>query len=154
MKTGICCNIGFLDFGCVRPQWQRLPTLGDPAPRSKTGGGTKKTGKNVKVEASACAASMYGPAGEVNIYVSTHEGAEPFFEGTAHTMVAKAPTVVLVNRNNPVNDPKLQPHTFAGRSGTEGSFGNDRIKNVLLQPRPPFFQEHSPVWQGHQAADA
>ena len=59
-------------------------------------------------------------------------------EGTVNTVIAKAPTVVLVHRNNPVNDLKLQQlkDILAGKiKNWKEVGGNDlEIKNVLLQP--------------------
>jgi len=123
---------------------EAISILGDPctAPLAKKLGEafTKKTGKNVKVEASACAAGIYKASqGEVNIGVSTHEVVLSYLpEGTANTVIAKAPTVVLVHRNNPVSDLKLQQlkDILAGKiKNWKEVGGNDlEIKNVLLQP--------------------
>lgn len=101
---------------------------------------TKKTGKEVKVETSACAAGIYKASqGEVNIGVSTHEVVLAYLpSGTVNTVIAKAPTVVLVNKNNPVNDLKLQQlkGILSGKiTNWKEVGGNDmEIKNVLLQP--------------------
>jgi len=101
---------------------------------------TKKTGKEVKVEASACAAGIYKASqGDVNIGVSTHEVVLAYLPaGTVNTVIAKAPTVVLVNKNNPVNDLKLQQlkGILSGKiTNWKEVGGNDvEIKNVLLQP--------------------
>lgn len=123
---------------------EAISVLGDPctAPLAKKLGEafTKKTGKNVKVEAEACAAGIYKASqGEVNVGVSTHEVVLSYLpEGTVNTIIAKAPTVVLVNRNNPVNDLKLKQlkDILAGRiKNWKEVGGNDlEIKNVLLQP--------------------
>ena len=92
---------------------EAISILGDPctAPLAKKLGEafTKKTGKNVTVEAEACAAGIYKASqGDVDIGVSTHEVVLSYLpEGTVNTVIAKAPTVVLVHRNNPVNDLKL-----------------------------------------------
>jgi len=123
---------------------EAISVLGDPctAPLARKLGDafTKMTGKNVTVEASACAAGIYKASqGEVNVGVSTHEVVLSYLpEGTANTVIAKAPTVVLVNRNNPVNDLKLQQlkDILAGKiKNWKEVGGNDlEIKNVLLQP--------------------
>lgn len=121
-----------------------LTVLGDPctAPLAKKLGEafTKKTGKHVKVDAEACAAGIYRASqGEVDIGVSTHEVVLSYLpEGTVNTVIAKAPTVVLVNKNNPVNDLTLQQlkDILAGKiRNWKEVGGNDmEIKNVLLQP--------------------
>ena len=123
---------------------EAISILGDPctAPLAKKLGEafTKKTGKNVKVEAEACAAGIYKASqGDVDIGVSTHEVVLSYLpEGTVNTVIAKAPTVVLVHRNNPVNDLKLQQlkDILAGKiKNWKEVGGNDlEIKNVLLQP--------------------
>lgn len=101
---------------------------------------TKKTGIEVKVETSACAAGIYKASqGDVNIGVSTHEVVLAYLPaGTVNTVIAKAPTVVLVNKNNPVNDLKLQQlkGILSGKiTNWKEVGGNDvEIKNVLLQP--------------------
>lgn len=121
-----------------------ISVLGDPctAPLARKLGEafTRKTGKSVNVEAAACAAGIYKASqGEVNVGVSTHEVVLSYLpEGTANTVIAKAPTVVLANRNNPVNDLKLQQlkDILAGKiRNWKEVGGNDlEIKNVLLQP--------------------
>ena len=59
-------------------------------------------------------------------------------EGTVNKVIAKAPTVVLVNKANPVTDLKLQPlkDILSGKiKNWKEVGGNDaEIKNVLLQP--------------------
>ena len=100
----------------------------------------KKTGKQVKVEGSSCGAGIYKASqGEVNVGVSTHEVVLAYLpDGTVNTIIAKAPTVVLVNRSNPVNDLKLQQlkDILSGKiKNWKEVGGNDlEIKNVLLQP--------------------
>jgi len=123
---------------------EAISVLGDPctAPLAKKLGEafTKKTGKAVKVEAQACAAGIYKASqGEVNVGVSTHEVVLSYLpDGTVNTVIAKAPTVVLVHKNNPVNDLKLQQlkDILAGKiRNWKEVGGNDlEIKNVLLQP--------------------
>lgn len=118
--------------------------LGDPctAPLAKKLGEafTAKTGKKVNIETAACAAGIYKAGqGEVDIGVSTHEVTLGYLpEGTVNTVIAKAPTVVLVNQNNPVSDLKLQQlkDILAGRiRNWKEVGGNDlEIQNVLLQP--------------------
>ena len=101
---------------------------------------TKKTGKSVKIETAACASGIYKASqGDVNIGVSTHEVVLAYLpEGTINTVIAKAPTVVLVNRNNPVNDLKLQQlkDILSGKITNWKEVGGSdlEIKNVLLQP--------------------
>ncbi|OGT04304.1 MAG: hypothetical protein A3F73_07905 [Gallionellales bacterium RIFCSPLOWO2_12_FULL_59_22] len=121
-----------------------ISVLGDPctAPLAQKLGEafTKKTGKNVKVEAEACAAGIYKASqGDVNVGVSTHEVVLSYLpEGTVNTVIAKAPTVVLVNKNNPINDLKLQQlkDILAGKIKNWKEVGGKdlEIKNVLLQP--------------------
>lgn len=101
---------------------------------------TKKTGTEVKVETATCASGIYKASqGDVNIGVSTHEVVLAYLpEGTVNTVIAKAPTVVLVNRNNPVNDLKLQQlkDILSGKITNWKEVGGSdvEIKNVLLQP--------------------
>ena len=101
---------------------------------------TKKTGIEVKVETATCASGIYKASqGDVNIGVSTHEVVLAYLpEGTVNTVIAKAPTVVLVNRNNPVNDLKLQQlkDILSGKITNWKEVGGSdvEIKNVLLQP--------------------
>lgn len=101
---------------------------------------TKKTGKSVKVEGAACGTGIYKASqGEVNVGVSTHEVVLEYLpDGTVNTVIAKAPTVVLVNKRNPVNDLKLQQlkDILAGKIKNWKEVGGSdlEIKNVLLQP--------------------
>lgn len=101
---------------------------------------TKKTGTEVKIEAASCGSGIYKASqGAVNIGVSTHEVVLTYLpEGTVNTVIAKAPTVVLVNKANPVNDLKLQQlkDILSGKiKNWKEVGGNDsEIKNVLLQP--------------------
>lgn len=101
---------------------------------------TKKTGTEVKVETASCGAGIYKASkGLVNVGVSTHEVVLSYLpEGTENTVIAKAPTVVLVNKANPVNDLKLQElkDILSGKiKNWKEVGGNDlEIKNVLLQP--------------------
>ena len=101
---------------------------------------TKKTGIEVKIETASCGSGIYKASqGVVNIGVSTHEVVLTYLpEGTVNTVIAKAPTVVLVNQANPVNDLKLQQlkDILSGKiKNWKEVGGNDsEIKNVLLQP--------------------
>ncbi len=101
---------------------------------------TKKTGKSVKIETEACASGIYKASqGNVNIGVSTHEVVLASLPaGTVNTVIAKAPTVVLVNQHNPVNDLKLQQlkDILSGKIKNWKEVGGSdlEIKNVLLQP--------------------
>lgn len=101
---------------------------------------TKKTGAEVKVESASCGAGIYKASkGLVSVGVSTHEVVLSYLpEGTENTVIAKAPTVVLVNKANPVNDLKLQDlkDILSGKiRNWKEVGGNDlEIKNVLLQP--------------------
>ena len=123
---------------------EALSLLGDPCtvPLAKKLGEafTKKTGKAVEATGEACAAGIYKASqGIVDIGVSTHEVVLSYLpEGTVNTVIAKAPTVVLVNKNNPVSDLKLQQlkDILAGKiKNWKEVGGNDvEIKNVLLQP--------------------
>jgi len=123
---------------------EAITILGDPctAPLAKKLGTafTKKTGIVVEVETAACAAGIYKASnGLVDIGVSTHEVVLNYLpEGTVNKVIAKAPTVVLVNKANPVNDLKLQQlkDILSGKiKNWKEVGGNDsEIKNVLLQP--------------------
>ena len=101
---------------------------------------TKKTGTEVKIETASCGSGIYKASqGAVNIGVSTHEVVLTYLpEGTVNTVIAKAPTVVLVNQANPINDLKLQQlkDILSGKiKNWKEVGGNDsEIKNVLLQP--------------------
>lgn len=123
---------------------EAITILGDPCtvPLAKKLGAafTQKTGKSVEATGEACGAGIYKASqGEVNIGVSTHEVSLTYLpEGTVNTVIAKAPTVVLVHKNNPVNDLKLQQlkDILSGKiKNWKEVGGNDlEIKNVLLQP--------------------
>ena len=101
---------------------------------------TRKTGGNVDIVGSSCGSGIYKAShGEVNIGVSTHDVVLDYLpEGTDNTVIAKAPTVVVVNRSNPVNDLKLQQlkDILSGkiRNWKEVGGSDLEIKNVLLQP--------------------
>ena len=121
-----------------------ITLTGDPctAPLAEKLGAafTKKTGTEVKVETAACGAGIYKASkGIVNVGVSTHEVTLSYLpEGTENVVIAKAPTVVIVNKANPLNDIKVQDlkDILAGKiKNWKEIGGNDaEIKNVLLQP--------------------
>lgn len=101
---------------------------------------TKKTGIEVKIESAACANGIHRASeGEVSIGVSTHEvNLESLPKGTTNRIIAKAPTVIVVNKANPLNNLTLQQVKDI-LSGTIKNWkevgGKDmEIKNVLLQP--------------------
>lgn len=100
----------------------------------------KKTGTEVKVESAACANGIYkASTGDVNIGVSTHEVDLKYLPlGTTNTIIAKAPTVILVNKANPVNNLTLQQlkDILSGKIKNWKDVGGKdlEIKNVLLQP--------------------
>lgn len=101
---------------------------------------TKKTGIEVKVESAGCANGIYkASTGDVNIGVSTHEvELKSLPLGTTNTVIAKAPTIVLVNKTNPVNNLTLQQlkDILSGKVKNWKDVGGKdlEIKNVLLQP--------------------
>lgn len=101
---------------------------------------TKKTGIEVKVESAGCANGIYkASTGDVNIGVSTHEvDIKSLPLGTTNTVIAKAPTVILVNKANPVNNLTLQQvkDILSGKIKNWKEVGGKdmEIKNVLLQP--------------------
>jgi phosphate transport system substrate-binding protein len=101
---------------------------------------TKKTGIQVKVESAGCANGIYRASiGEVNIGVSTHEvDLKSLPLGTTNTIIAKAPTVILVNKTNPVNNLTLQQvkEILSGKVKNWKEVGGKdmEIKNILLQP--------------------
>ncbi len=101
---------------------------------------TKKTGKEVKIDTASCASGIYKASqGDVNIGVSTHEVVLAYLpDGTVNTVIAKAPTVVVVNQKNPVNDLKLQQlkDILSGKIKNWKEVGGSdlEIQNVLLQP--------------------
>ena len=101
---------------------------------------TKKTGTEVMIEGAACANGIHrASAGEVNIGVSTHEvNLESLPEGTTNRIIAKAPTVILVNKANPVSNLTLEQlkNILSGKVKNWKDVGGKdlEIKNVLLQP--------------------
>lgn len=101
---------------------------------------TKKTGIEVKVESAGCANGIYrASTGDVNIGVSTHEvDLKSLPLGTTNTIIAKAPTVILVNKTNPVNNltlPQVKDILSGKIKNWKEVGGKDmEIKNVLLQP--------------------
>lgn len=101
---------------------------------------TKKTGIDVKIESAACANGIHRASeGEVNIGVSTHEvNLESLPKGTTNKIIAKAPTVVLVNKANPINNLTLAQlkDILSGKIKNWKEVGGKdmEIKNVLLQP--------------------
>lgn len=101
---------------------------------------TKKMGIEVKVESAGCANGIYrASTGDVNIGVSTHEvDLKSLPLGTTNTIIAKAPTIILVNKANPVNNLTLQQvkDILAGKIKNWKDVGGKdlEIKNVLLQP--------------------
>lgn len=123
---------------------EAITLAGDPCtvPLAKKLGAAfaKKTGKRVEIDGAACASGIYKASqGDVDIGVSTHEVVLGYLpEGTVNTVIAKAPTVVLVNKNNPVNDLKLQQlkDILSGKITNWKEVGGSdvEIKNVLLQP--------------------
>ena len=123
---------------------EAITIAGDPCtmPLAKKLGSafTRKTGISVEFDGAACASGIYKASqGDVNIGVSTHEVVLAYLpEGTVNTVIAKAPTVVVVNKNNPVSDLKLQQlkNILSGKiTNWKEVGGNDlEIKNVLLQP--------------------
>ena len=123
---------------------ESITIAGDPCtvPLAKKLGAafTKKTGKSVEVDGAACASGIYKASqGDVDIGVSTHEVVLAYLPaGTVNTVIAKVPTVVVVHRNNPVNDLKLQQlkDILSGRIKNWQEVGGSdmEIKNVLLQP--------------------
>lgn len=123
---------------------EAVTIMGDPCtvPLAKKLGEafTKKTGKSVEVEGASCGAGIYKASqGNADIGVSTHEVVLTYLPaGTVNTVIAKAPTVVLVNKNNPVNDLKLEQlrDILSGKIKNWKEVGGSdlEIKNVLLQP--------------------
>lgn len=101
---------------------------------------TRKTGTEVKVESAGCANGIYkASTGDVNIGVSTHEvDIKSLPLGTTNTVIAKAPTIILVNKANPVNNLTLQQvkDILSGKIKNWRDVGGKdlEIKNVLLQP--------------------
>jgi phosphate transport system substrate-binding protein len=100
----------------------------------------KKTGNKVEFDGAACASGIYKASqGDVDIGVSTHEVVLTYLpKGTVNTVIARAPTVVVVNKNNPVNDLKLKQlkNILSGKITNWKEVGGSdlEIKNVLLQP--------------------
>lgn len=101
---------------------------------------TMKTGTEVKVESAGCANGIYkASTGDVSIGVSTHEvDLKSLPLGTTNTVIAKAPTIILVNKANTVNNLTLQQvkDILSGKIKNWKDIGGKdmEIKNVLLQP--------------------
>ncbi|MCR4298967.1 MAG: substrate-binding domain-containing protein [Gallionella sp.] len=130
VRSGVAAEaIGILGDPCTAPLAEKLGVAF-----------TKKTGTEVKVETAACAAGIYKASnGLVDIGVSTHEVVLTYLpDGTANKVIARAPTVVLVNKANPINNLQLQQlkDILSGKvKNWKEVGGNDsEIKNVLLQP--------------------
>lgn len=100
----------------------------------------KKTGIKVEISAGSCANGIYKASeGEVDIGVSTHEvdlGLLP--SGTTNRIIAKAPTIIMVNKSNPVNNLTLEQVNgiLSGkiRNWKEVGRKDVEILSVLLQP--------------------
>jgi len=101
---------------------------------------TQKTGIQFDIEASGCATGIYkGANGDVDIGVSTHEvNPKALPEGTNVQIIAKAPTVIIVNKKNPINNLTLQQvrDIMTGKVENWKKVGGKDlpIKNVFLQP--------------------
>lgn len=101
---------------------------------------TKKTGMKVDVQSAGCANGIYrASTGDVNIGVSTHDvDLKSLPLGTTNTVIAKAPTVILVNKANPVDNLTLSQvkDILSGKIKNWKDVGGKdmEIKNVLLQP--------------------
>jgi len=67
---------------------------------------TQKTGIKVKIESEGCVTGIYKASeSKVDIELSTLEvNKDSLSIGTTVKIFAKAPTVLLVNKNNPVNN--------------------------------------------------
>lgn len=135
--------MAFMSIGTVKAA-DTLSIAGDPCTvplAEKLGTAfTKKTGTEVKVESAGCANGIFkASTGDVNIGVSTHEvDLKSLPLGTSNTIIAKAPTVILVNKANPVNNLSLQQlkDILSGKIKNWKDVGGKdlEIKNVLLQP--------------------
>lgn len=146
MKKLVLVLVAIISMICVRGVMaaEFITIAGDlctvPLAKKLAKAFSKKSGKAVKIESAPCASGIYKASeGKVNIGVSTHEVVlEDLAPGTTNIVIAKAPTVVLVNKNNPVSDLKLQQlkDILAGEiKNWKEVGGNDlEIKNVLLQP--------------------
>jgi len=144
-KSALIASLFFLTaFAQSGMAAETISLLGDPCttPLAKKLGEafTKKTGTVVNVETSACGAGIYKASnGLVDVGVSTHEVVLSYLpDGTVNKVIAKAPTVVLVHKNNPVNDLTLQQlkDILAGkiRNWKEVGGNDTEVENVLLQP--------------------
>lgn len=146
MKKLACVVTLFSSIMCVQGVMaaEAITIMGDPCtvPLAKKLGAafTMKTGKKVEIDGSSCGSGIYKASqGDVDIGVSTHEVVLSYLPaGTVNTVIAKAPTVVLVNKNNPVNDltmKQLKGILSGNIKNWKEVGGNDvEIKNVLLQP--------------------
>jgi len=146
MKKLIFAAALFLSATCAQQAMaaEAITIAGDPCtiPLAKklAAAFTGKTGKAVEIDGAACATGIYKASqGDVDVGVSTHEVVLNYLPaGTVNTVIARAPTVVVVNRSNPVNDLKLQQlkGILSGKIKNWKEVGGSdvEIKNVLLQP--------------------
>ena len=100
----------------------------------------RKTGVEFDVQSAACGNGIYKAIqGEVDIGVSTHEVDRSILpKQTDVIVIAKAPTVILVNKKNPVNNLSLEQVNgiLKGKIRNWKKVGGPDldIENVLLQP--------------------
>lgn len=122
----------------------RITIAGDPCTvplaRKLAAAYTKKTGVNVNIQSAGCATGIHKAiSGEADIGVSTHEvNPKAVPEDATVKVIAKAPTVILVNKSNPVNNLSIRQvkDILAGKIGNWKDVGGKDmdIQNVLLQP--------------------
>ncbi|MDH5719455.1 MAG: substrate-binding domain-containing protein [Spirochaetia bacterium] len=101
---------------------------------------TKKTGIEFDIQSAGCGTGVYKAVkGEIDIGVATLEvdiNALP--KGTNVQVVAKAPTVLIVNKKNPINNltiAQVKEIMSGGIENWKKVGGKDLpIKNALLQP--------------------
>ena len=146
MKKLVLVAMFFFSFLCLQSAMaaETITIAGDPCtvPLAKKLGAAfaKKTGIVVDVDGASCGSGIYKASqGDVDVGVSTHEVVLAYLPaGTVNTVIAKAPTVVVVNKNNPVNDLKLKQlkGILSGniKNWKEVGGSDMEIKNVLLQP--------------------
>ncbi|MDH5716798.1 MAG: substrate-binding domain-containing protein [Spirochaetia bacterium] len=100
---------------------------------------TQKTGVKVNIQAAGCATGIYKAVlGEVDIGVSTHDVDKSSLPaGTTVKVIAKAPTILIVNKKNPINNLSISQvkDLISGKIENWKSLGGKdiKIKNVFLQ---------------------
>ncbi|OGQ44576.1 MAG: hypothetical protein A3A85_08345 [Deltaproteobacteria bacterium RIFCSPLOWO2_01_FULL_42_9] len=124
---------------------ETITIAGDPcsAPLAKELGSafTKKTGIHVDVSSFSCQAGIdHATEGKADIGVNTKNELSSDLQGTdvTHTVIAKSPIVLIVNKKNPVKNLTYEQvqGIFSGKikNWKDVSDTDMEIKNVMLMP--------------------